>query len=109
MTGDPNAAVDTAQPLVLGPQFGGHGAAPAEVSVAFVARAALEAGADRLPTRRRRVAVSATRGIGAADMVRNRRTGKVDVEASSGAVSFDGDPVWSEPLDRVSLGRLYFL
>ncbi len=109
VTGDPNAAVDTAQPLVLGPQFGGHGAAPAEVSVAFVARAALEAGADRLPTRRRRVAVSATRGIGAADMVRNRRTGKVDVEASSGAVSFDGDPVWSEPLDRVSLGRLYFL
>ncbi len=35
VTGDPNATVDTAEPLVYGPQFGGHGAAPADVSVAF--------------------------------------------------------------------------
>ena len=28
VTGDPNATIDSCEPLVLGPQFGGHGAAP---------------------------------------------------------------------------------
>ena len=54
--GDPNAAVDTAQPLVLGPQFAGSGAAPADVSVVFVNAAAAAADGDAVPTRRRRVA-----------------------------------------------------
>ena len=53
-TGDPNAAIDTAEPLVLGPQFGGCGATPAESSVMFVAQAAIDSGA-RLPGVRRRV------------------------------------------------------
>lgn len=109
VTGDPNAAVDTAEPLVLGPQFGGLGVAPAELSVAFVARAGLEGGADRLPTRRRRVAVAGTRGIGPAQMVRNARTGVVGVDPATGRVTLDGDEVASAPLDAVSLNRLYFL
>lgn len=50
--GDPNAAIDAAEPLVLGPQFGGSGATPAEISVMFVAQAALDAGAG-LPGVRR--------------------------------------------------------
>ncbi|PLW71992.1 urease subunit alpha, partial [Streptomyces sp. DJ] len=57
VTGDPNAATDTCEPLVLGPQFGAHGATAADLSVAFVSDAAAQAGADAMPTRRRRVAV----------------------------------------------------
>ncbi|MRT44302.1 urease subunit alpha, partial [Xylella fastidiosa subsp. multiplex] len=68
VTGDPNAATDTCEPLVLVPQFGAHGATPAEISVAFVAQAALDQGGDTMPTRRRRVAVRGTRGIGPADL-----------------------------------------
>jgi urease subunit alpha len=94
---------------VLGPQFGAHGATAADLSVAFVARAALDAGADRLPTRRRRVAVRGTRGIGPADLVRNSRTGSVDVDPRTGLVTLDGEPLRSEPADSVSLNRLYFL
>ncbi|GAA2459018.1 urease subunit alpha [Streptomyces glaucus] len=109
VTGDPNAATDTCQPLVLGPQFGAHGATPADLSVAFVARAALDRGGDRLPTRRRRVAVRGTRGIGPADLCRNTRTGSVDVDRRTGLVTLDGDPVRSGPADSVSLNRLYFL
>src|SRR5581483_9994285 len=37
VTGDPNASIERAQPLVLGPQFGAHGATAADLSVAFVA------------------------------------------------------------------------
>ncbi|MFJ9322609.1 urease subunit alpha [Streptomyces globisporus] len=114
VTGDPNAANDACEPLVLGPLFGAHGAAPADLSVAFVSRAAAESGAsgrphDTMATRRRRVAVRGTRGIGPADMVGNRRTGEVQVDARDGLVTLDGEPLRSEPADSVSLSRLYFL
>ncbi|MFE3072991.1 amidohydrolase family protein, partial [Streptomyces sp. NPDC059247] len=114
VTGDPNAATDTCEPLVLGPLFGAHGAAPAELSVAFVSRAAAESGSpgrpyDALGTRRRRVAVRDTRGIGPAQMVGNARVGDVQVDPRDGLVTLDGSPLRSEPAQRVSLSRLYFL
>ncbi|WP_442905963.1 urease subunit alpha [Kitasatospora sp. NBC_00458] len=113
VVGDPNASTDRCEPLVLGPQFGAHGATAADISVAFVSQAAadgayLDRAADGLPTRRRRVGVRGTRGIGPADMVRNARTGRVDV-TETGLVSLDGAPLRSEPADSVSLSRLYFL
>ncbi|MFB7333475.1 urease subunit alpha [Streptomyces adustus] len=109
VVGDPNAATDTCEPLVLGPQFGAHGGTPADLSVAFVARAALDQGNDTMPTRRRRVAVRGTRGIGPADLRLNSRTGAVDVDQRTGLVTLDGEPVRSEPADSVALNRLYFL
>ncbi|MFF3535821.1 urease subunit alpha [Streptomyces sp. NPDC002466] len=109
VTGDPNAATDTCEPLVLGPQFGAYGATAADLSVAFVSQAATQLGADSMPTRRRRVGVRGTRGIGPGDLVHNSRTGEVAVDASSGLVTLDGDPLRSEPADSVSLNRLYFL
>ncbi|MGW6546081.1 urease subunit alpha [Streptomyces massasporeus] len=109
VVGDPNAATDTCEPLVLGPQFGAHGATPAEISVAFVAQAALDQGHDTMPTRRRRVAVRGTRGIGPADLRLNSRTGAVDVDQRTGLVTLDGEPLRSGPAESVSLNRLYFL
>ncbi|MFI8074770.1 urease subunit alpha [Streptomyces sp. NPDC086033] len=109
VVGDPGAATDTCEPLVLGPQFGAYGATPAEISVAFVARAALDQGNDRMPTRRRRVAVHGTRGIGPADLRLNSRTGAVDVDQHTGLVTLDGEPLASAPAESVSLNRLYFL
>jgi urease subunit alpha len=107
-TGDPNAAVKTAQPVVLGPQFGGYGGAPAELSVAFVSGSARDEGIDLLPTRRRRVAVRHTRGIGLAQMVRHRPSAQVRV-SPDGAVDLDDEPVSCEPAESVPLSRLYFL
>ncbi|MYS92085.1 MULTISPECIES: urease subunit alpha [Streptomyces] len=109
VTGDPNAATDTCEPLVLGPQFGAHGATPADISLAFVAQAALDQGHDTMPTRRRRVAVRGTRGIGPADLRLNSRTGAVDVDQRTGLVTLDGEPLRSAPAESVSLNRLYFL
>ncbi|MFF9326932.1 urease subunit alpha [Streptomyces sp. NPDC014776] len=109
VTGDPNAATDTCEPLVLGPQFGAFGATAADISVAFVAQAAVDQGHDTMPTRRRRVAVRGTRGIGPADLRLNSRTGQVDVDQRTGLVTLDGEPLRSEPADSVSLNRLYFL
>ncbi|MFD6983019.1 amidohydrolase family protein, partial [Streptomyces sp. NPDC059956] len=108
VTGDPNASTDRCEPLVLGPQFGAYGATAADISVAFVAEAAVQNG-DMMPTRRRRVAVRGTRGIGPKHMLRNSRTGSVDVHPGTGLVSLDGEPLVSEPADSISLSRLYFL
>ena len=69
----------------------------------------MESASDVLPSRRRRVAVRATRGIGPADMVLNNRLGSVDVDPSDGLVTLDGEPIQSEPADSVALSRLYFL
>ena len=114
VTGDPNAATDRCEPLVLGPLFGAHGAAPADLSVAFVSQAAAESGShgrpyDAMTTRRRRVGVRGTRGIGPADMVHNARLGQVQVDPRNGLVTLDGAPVRSEPAQEVPLSRLYFL
>ena len=109
VTGDPNASTDSCEPLVLGPQFGSFGATAADLSVAFVSGAAVAEGNDHITTRRRRVAVRNTRGIGPRDLVHNARLGTVDVDAKTGMVSFDGERVYTDPSDAVSLSRLYFL
>jgi urease subunit alpha len=108
VTGDPNATTDTCEPLVLGPQFGSFGTTAADLSVAFVSKAASQDENDSMTTRRRRVGVSGTRNIGPADMVMNARIGTVDVDAA-GFVSFDGQRVYTDPSDTVPLSRLYFL
>jgi len=109
VVGDPNASTDRCEPLVYGPQFGGHGATAADLSIAFVADAAVQSAADLMPTRRRRVAVRGTRGIGPGAMIRNSRTGAVRVDPATGRVTFDGAPIESAPADSVPLSRLYFL
>ena len=109
VVGDPNASIDHAEPLVYGPQFGAHGATAADLSVAFVSRSAADAGNDVMTTRRRRVAVRGTRGIGPAAMIHNNRLAEVRVAPSTGQVSLDGDPIGSDPADSVALSRLYFL
>jgi urease subunit alpha len=109
VTGDPNATTDSCEPLVLGPQFGSFGATAADLSVAFVSQAAVDAGDDHMTTRRRRVAITRTRGIGPKDLVLNDRLGRVDVDPRTGMVSLDGETVYSDPSDSVSLSRLYFL
>jgi urease subunit alpha len=109
-TGDPNAAIDTAQPLVLGPQFAGSGAAPPDVSVVFVNAAAAEADGDAVPTRRRRVAVRGTRDLGLAHMRQgNDRVGHVLVDPRARIVTLDGEELEAGPVEHVPLSRLYHL
>ncbi|MFB9376227.1 urease subunit alpha [Kineococcus gynurae] len=109
VTGDPNATIDNAEPLVLGPHLGAYGPTPADLSVAFVSQAAAEAETDVIGGRRRRVGVRGTRGIGPAQMLLNDRLGSVEVAADSGRVTLDGAPVDSAPAEEMSLSRLYYL
>jgi urease subunit alpha len=110
VVGDPNASLDSSEPLVLGPQFGGSGAAPADLAVVFVNAAAAAADSDVIATRRRRVAVRGTRSIGLGSMqAGNDRLGRVEVSADAGRVTFDGSEISTPAVERVPLSRLYFL
>lgn len=106
--GDPNASIDVCEPLRYGPQFGGHGAAAAQLSVLFTNAAADET-SRAFPTRRRRVPVRGTRSVRLSDLVRNNRRATVRVDPASAEVTMDGEPLRFEPVRATPLQRLYFL
>jgi urease subunit alpha len=94
------------EPVRTGAQIAATGAAPARVSLAFLAAAAMAA---ELPTTRARAAVAGCRDLSAADMVRNNRTGTVAVDPVARTVSLDGDPLACPPAAEVPYSGRYLL
>ena len=107
VTGDPNAAIDAAQPRVLGPQFGGLGATAAELSLLFVNAAAADAGRSAVPTRRRLAPVQGCRTVRLESMAQHGTTGVVSVDPVSGQTSFRGELLVMQPVERAPLQQLY--
>ncbi len=105
-SGDANATTSLSEPVRVGPQIGALGAAPARLSLAFLARAALDA---PLPTTRPRVPVEGTRDLTAADMVRHGRLGDVRVDPASLEVTLDGEPMRLPPVEDLALSGRYLL
>ena len=104
--GDPNASIPTPQPVLLRPSFGD--ATGADLSVTFVAPAALEDGlADRLGLRRRLAGVRPTRDVGKAQMVNNDVLPRIEVDPETFTIRIDGDVVEPAPADVLPLARLY--
>ncbi len=104
--GDGNATTMLTEPVRVGPQIGALGTAPAALSLAFLAGAAMDAD---LPTSRPRARVHACRDLSASDMVRNTRRGTIRVDPATLAVTLDGEPVTSEPATEVPLSGRYLL
>ena len=110
VTGDPNAATDTSEPLVLGPQFGSYGSTAADLSVAFVGQAAVDAGNDHMTTRRRRVAVQRHAQHRPCQPACSTPASATSTSTRGRARSRStARPCYSDPADSVSLSRLYFL
>lgn len=105
-SGSGSASTMLAEPVSVGRQVGGLGAAAARHSTAFVAACALSAD---FPGTRRRAVVAGCRGIGAAEMVRNSRTGTVRVDPATLAVTLDGEPLALEPLAGLAFSRRFLL
>ena len=94
------------EPVRTGPQIAATGAAPARVSLAFLAGAAMAAD---LPTTRERARVADCRDLSAADMVRNGRTGAVVVDPAARTVSLDGELLSCAPATDVPYSGRYLL
>lgn len=106
VTGDPNATIDSAEPLVLGPQYGALGAVPSDLAVVFSnATAVAETPA---PGSRRVVAVRDCRGITSADLIRNGVVGSVEVADDGSEVRWNGAPLTMDPVSRTPISRLHF-
>jgi urease subunit alpha len=105
-SGDGNASTGLSEPVLLRRQVGGSGAAPALLSLAFLARAALSAD---LPTTRTRVAVEDCRDLTAASMLWHGRTGELRVDPRTHAVTLDGEALAAPALEEVALSGRYLL
>ncbi len=109
LMGDPNASLPTTQPVMYRPMFGAYGSALTKTSVTFVSRAGLDAGIGaRYGLQKELVAVRGTRTITKEDMVRNDATPRVEVDPETFAVTVDGVHATVDPVETVSLNRLYF-
>jgi len=108
VTGDPNATIDSAEPLIIAEQFGAHGAAPADLSVLFSNKLAVADNPAR--TSRRVVAVRDCRTVRSSDMVRHGALGTIGVPRQPGApVTWNGENLTMSAVRQVPLSRLHFL
>jgi urease subunit alpha len=108
--GDPNASIPTPQPVWGRPMFGASPLLAPQLSVAFVAPAALEDGLpERLDLGRRLIPVGNTRGLAKADMPLNDALPNIRVEPDSFAVWVDGELVTESPARELPMAQRYFL
>ena len=105
-SGDGNATTMLAEPVTIRRQVGALGSAAARLSLAFLAREAMDA---ELPITRPRAQVRDCRELTAAAMVRNARRGVVRVDPRSYAVTLDGEPVSAPPVERVAFSDRFLL
>jgi urease subunit alpha len=106
VTGDPNASIDSAEPLVLGPQYGGLGVVPADLAVVFSNAAALAQTPP--PGSRRLVPVRDCRSVRASSLIRNGVVGDVVVADDGSTVSWNGELLTMDPVSSVPISRLHF-
>ncbi|KAL6592897.1 hypothetical protein ACP70R_049193 [Stipagrostis hirtigluma subsp. patula] len=108
--GDPNASIPTPEPVMMRPMFGAFGKAGSSNSIAFVSKAAKEAGVKMEYKLEKRVeAVSGVRGLTKLDMKLNDSLPKIDVDPETYTVTADGEILRCEPAPSVPLSRNYFL
>ncbi len=106
VTGDPNASIDSAEPLVLGPQYGALGATASDLSVLFSNTAAVAESAP--PVARRVVAVRDCRTVRAHDLVRHGAGGQVQVSDDGSRVTWNGESLTMDPVSSTPISRLHF-
>ena len=108
--GDANASIPTPQPVLYRPMFGGFGDAPAATTLAFLSKAALEAGVDRkLSLGKRAVAVGNCRQIGKKDLIHNSATPRLEVDPETYEVRANGELLTCEPASVLPMTQRYFL
>ena len=106
--GDPNASIPTPQPVLMRPAFAA--AVGAELSMSFVAPAAIENGlATRLGLRRQLLPVAPTREVGKAQMINNDVQPDIDINPETFAIKVDGELIEPAPAAVLPLAQLYSL
>ena len=104
--GDPNASIPTPQPILMRPAL--TDTVGADLSLSFVAPAALEDGlSDKLGLRRQLAAVRSTREVGKAQMINNDATPKIEIKPETFEIRIDGELIEPAPATELPLAQLY--
>ena len=107
--GDPNASLPTPQPVIYRPMFGSTGLLQQTSRITFTSQAAMERGIrEKLGLKSRVEPVRGIRSLTKHSMVRNNITPHIEVNPETFAVMVDGVHVTVPPVQRASLGQLYF-
>ncbi|MEP7286835.1 MAG: urease subunit alpha [Chloroflexota bacterium] len=108
--GDANASIPTPEPVLYRPMFGSFGGATAATSLAFISKAALDAGLpEQIGMQKQAVAVSKCRSIGKADMIHNDAMPTIEVDPETYEVRADGELLTCDPAEVLPLAQKYFL
>ncbi|XP_075109728.1 urease-like isoform X4 [Nicotiana tabacum] len=108
--GDPNASIPTPEPVLMRPMFGAFSKAASTNSIAFVSKAALDAGIKHSYGLNKKVeAVSNVRNICKLDMKLNDALPDIKVDPETYTVTADGTVLTCTPATTVPLSRNYFL
>lgn len=109
-SGEGNASIEGAEPVIAGPHWAAMGMAPAVVGTTFVSRAALESGLrERLGSKRRFVAVAGTREVRRASLLANTAVAPIQIDPADGSVSLADRPLTSLPVDEVPMSARFLL
>lgn len=108
--GEANASLMTCEPLKYRPQWAAYGRTPADVSVNFVAGAAIESGLRvQLGLETPLVACRGARALTKTDLLHNDYLPDIIIEPDTYRVLIDGELCRSTPMTTVPLGRRYTL
>lgn len=108
--GSGNDSTRIGQPQVYRSMYGGVGAAPSSLGVAFVSQASLDSDlSQRLGIRRRLVPVADSRGLTKDAFHRNSASPTVRVDPESLDVAIDGAPVDIPPAESLPMTSRYFI
>ncbi|MBO0681015.1 urease subunit alpha [Mycolicibacterium sp. S2-37] len=106
--GEANASLMTCEPLRYRPQWTAFGKGPADVSVNFVAQAAIDADlGGRLGLATPLRPCVGARGLSKADLLHNDYLPDITIDPDTYRVEVDGQLCTSTPMTRVPLGRRY--
>jgi urease subunit alpha len=110
LMGDPNASIPTPEPVYYRPMFGTLGAAVHATSVTFTSKLAIKNDtAKNLRIRKKLLPVRNCRRISKKQMVYNDLTPRIKVDPETYEVNLNGKIATIDPIEKVSLARLYNL
>jgi urease subunit alpha len=110
LMGDPNASIQTPQPVHYREMFATRGGALGRTSLTFVSQAAEAAGiANRYGLTKRVVPVRGIRSLRKSDMIHNSRQPKITVDPETYQVVADGEFLTCEPANVLPMAQRYFL
>ena len=109
-SGDVNAAIEVAQPMIYRKQYASCGSALNRYSKIFVTQAAIDAGlGDKVPNSKHKLLpVKNTRNLRKSDMVRNSYCPDVRIDPETYKVYIDGEYITCDPEEVVCLNHKYF-